>query len=148
MSGSLPASTRVRPVLADARFALVPDGRRWLRAHSDKRFDVILSSTAYRWRSGITLITSREFMRIVRSHVNPNGVFVFNTAYSEIVVATACEAFAHGVQIGDMILGSDTAFDLSAGAARRRLSGTARLLRCRVSMFNSWLLAWPGLVLR
>ncbi|UWX04338.1 hypothetical protein H1235_04000 [Pseudoxanthomonas sp. NC8] len=53
----------IRPLLSDARFTLfTDDGRRWLRRHPERRYDVIAINSTYHWRAGATNLLSKEFL--------------------------------------------------------------------------------------
>jgi spermidine synthase len=54
------------------------DGRRWLRRHPERRFDVIVMNTTHHWRSHATNILSAEFMEMARGHLLPGGIFYCN----------------------------------------------------------------------
>ncbi|HSO38030.1 MAG TPA: hypothetical protein VLT33_36130 [Labilithrix sp.] len=86
------------------------DGRRWLRRHPERRFDVIVMNTTLHWRGHATNILSAEFMDIARRHLLPNGVFYFNTTDSLDVQLTAAHVFPHVLRIANFIAASDDPF--------------------------------------
>lgn len=86
------------------------DGRRWLHRHADRRFDVIIMNTTHHWRSHATNILSTEFMEMARSHLQPGGVFYFNTTDSYDVQLTAATAYPYLLRITNFVAVSDSLF--------------------------------------
>src|SRR5262249_31186156 len=74
------------------------DGRRWLRANPDRRFDAIVSNTTWHFRANVTNLLSAEFLDLVKRHLQEGGVFFYNTTESDRVQRTGCLAFAHGAR--------------------------------------------------
>ncbi len=74
------------------------DGRRWMRANPARRFDAIVSNTTWYFRANVTNLVSAEFLDIVKRHLNPGGIFFYNTTDSARVQRTGCLAFAHGAR--------------------------------------------------
>ena len=66
---------------------ITDDGRRWLRANPRQTFDAIVSNTTWHFRANVTNLLSTEFLELVRPHLNPGGIFFYNTTD-----ATACSA--------------------------------------------------------
>jgi spermidine synthase len=54
-----------------------------LLRHADKTFDAVVMNTTYYWRNHASNLLSVEFLRIVRHHLNPGGVFFYNTTGSD-----------------------------------------------------------------
>jgi spermidine synthase len=89
----------VASVLTNPKVSIVTDdGRRWLRANPDRRFDAIVSNTTWHFRASTTNLLSREFLDLVKGHLNPGGIFFYNTTASDRVQRTGCLAFAHGAR--------------------------------------------------
>ena len=86
----------------------IDDGRRWLHRNPERRFDVIVMNTTLHWRAHSTNILSAEFMKMVRVHLNPGGVFYFNTTDSLDVQLTAAHVFPHVLRITNFIAASDS----------------------------------------
>jgi len=82
---------------------ITDDGRRWLRRHPDRRFDLIVSNTTLHWRAHSTNLLSVEFLRIVQPHLNPGGVYYFNTTYSNAALKTALSVFHYGVRVVNFV---------------------------------------------
>ncbi|MBV9426666.1 MAG: fused MFS/spermidine synthase [Bradyrhizobiaceae bacterium] len=90
----------VASVLTNPKVSIVTDdGRRWLRSNPDRRFDAIVSNTTWHFRANVTNILSREFLGLVKTHLNPGGIFFYNTTDSNRVQRTGCLAFAHGLAL-------------------------------------------------
>lgn len=102
------ARPEVSALLRDPRVTLeIDDGRRWLRNHGGKRFDVILWDT-FHWREMSTGLLSIEFLDLVRSRLKPGGVAIWNTTGSGRVVATGLAGFPHLIRFGSFVIGSVT----------------------------------------
>jgi hypothetical protein len=59
---------------------------------------VIVSNTTWHFRANVTNLVSREFLALVKEHLNPGGVFFYNTTGSDRVQRTGCEVFPHGAR--------------------------------------------------
>jgi spermidine synthase len=89
-------ASEVASVLANPKVTVITDdGRRWLRLNQ-RRFDVIVSNTTWHFRANVTNLVSREFLGLVKEHLNPGGVFFYNTTGSDRVQRTGCRAFPYG----------------------------------------------------
>jgi spermidine synthase len=91
-------ASEVASVLANPKVTVITDdGRRWLRLNQ-RRFDVIVSNTTWHFRANVTNLVSREFLALVKQHLNPGGVFFYNTTGSDRVQRTGCRAFPYGAR--------------------------------------------------
>ena len=82
--------------LRDPRVHLfVDDGRRWLKAHPDKRYDMVIMNTTYHWRAHTANLLSQEFLGLLKSHMNRNAVLEFNTTSSPDALKTVESIFKH-----------------------------------------------------
>ncbi len=98
----------VAPILKDPKVEIViDDGRRWLNRHED-RFDVIVMNTTWHWRAHITNLLSTEFMELARAHLQPGGIFFFNTTSSDDVKKTAATTFPHAMRVYNFMAVSDS----------------------------------------
>ena len=83
------------------------DGRRWLRAHPTEKFDTILQNTTWHWRGNITDLLSMDYLQLVKAHLNPHGLFIYNTTWSETAQKTGCSTFKHGLRLINFLYLSD-----------------------------------------
>ena len=98
----------VAPVLTNPKVKIITDdGRRWLRANPEKRFDAIVSNTTWHFRASVTNLLSVEFLDLVRRHLKPAGTFFYNTTDSDRVQRTACLEFAYGARVTNHMVVSD-----------------------------------------
>ena len=98
----------VASVLANPKTKIITDdGRRWLRANPDRHFDAIVSNTTFHFRANATNLLSVEFLELIRHHLNPGGIFFYNTTDSARVQRTGCAAFAYGARFTNHMLVSD-----------------------------------------
>src|SRR6185503_1592083 len=86
----------------------IDDGRRWLVAHPEARFDLILMNTTFHWRANNTNLLSVEFLQLARKHLNPGGVLYYNTTNSARVQLTGATVFPFALRIANFIAVSDS----------------------------------------
>ncbi len=96
---------------------VIDDGRRWLTSHG-ARFDMIISNTPFHWRAQSTNLLSTEYCQVVRSHLNPGGVYYFNTTGSAAALKTAMLEFPYGLRF--MILSAVSDRPIAFDRARLR----------------------------
>jgi spermidine synthase len=77
----------------------IDDGRRWLLAHREARFDVIVQTTTWHWRDHTTVLLSAEHFELVKSRLAEGGLFVYTTTNSLNSERTACTIFPYGFRI-------------------------------------------------
>ncbi|MEA2936947.1 MAG: hypothetical protein QOC56_451 [Alphaproteobacteria bacterium] len=112
----------VASVLRNPKVKIVTDdGRRWLRLNPGQKFDAIVSNTTWHFRANVTNLLSREFLDLVRGHLNPGGVFFYNTTDSDRVQRTGCLAFAHGARFTNHMVVAATPIDFDFARWRRVL---------------------------
>lgn len=115
----------VAPLLQDPRVRLhIDDGRRWLRANRDARFDLIFQNTTHHWRAYTSLLLSREYLQEMSRHLAPGGIVAMNTTDSLDAYATALDVFAHVVRYRNFAYLSDRPL-------QRRPDAEAVLRACR-----------------
>lgn len=96
-------------VLDDPRIEFVfDDGRRWMTANPERRFDAIVSNTTFNWRAHITNLLSVEFLELCRARLKPGGVFFYNTTWHPRVQRTGATVFPHALRVGNFLAVSDT----------------------------------------
>ncbi len=61
----------VASLLTNPKVTLVTDdGRRWLRANPNRRFDAIVANATYHFRANATNLLSAEFLNLIKGHLN------------------------------------------------------------------------------
>lgn len=126
-------SPDVRSVLDDPRIEIViDDGRRWLLANPERRFDAIVANATFNWRGHATTLLSKEFLALVRARLTPQGVYYYNTTWSSRVQRTGAMAFPHALRIGNFLAVSESPLEIHAERlrdvlARHRFDGAPAL---------------------
>lgn len=81
--------------LQDNRVQLyIDDGRRWLKAHPDKKYDLIIMNTTFFWRAYSANLLSREFLTLLKQHMSSHAILSYNSTGSPDVLKTANEVFS------------------------------------------------------
>ncbi|WP_062092514.1 spermine/spermidine synthase domain-containing protein [Caballeronia udeis] len=92
-------SPAVASVLTNPKVHIVTDdGRRWLRLNPDRKFDAIVANTTWYFRANSANLLSSEYLALVKGHLNPKGIYFYNTTDSERVQRTACLGFPYGAR--------------------------------------------------
>ena len=97
------------------------DGRRWLRRHAERRFDVVVMNTTWNWRAHASNMLSREFLQLIRGRLNPGGVLFYNTTWSGEAQITGLTVFPHGLRMINCLFLSDTPITFDRARWRRLL---------------------------
>src|SRR5262249_10757488 len=77
----------------------IDDGRRWLLAHPNTKFDFVLMNTTHNWRANTTNLLSSEFLQLVRSHLSLGGILYYNATGSPRVQLTAATVFPYALRV-------------------------------------------------
>jgi spermidine synthase len=101
---------------------VIDDGRRWLVAHPDRRFDFILMNTTFNWRANMSNLLSTEFMHLMRAHMNPGGIAYYNTTWSGEALATGASAFPYALRFMGFLAVSDSPIVLDKNRWRAALT--------------------------
>ena len=97
----------VRSLLDNPKVEIViDDGRRWQNRH-DERFDWIVQNTTYHFRAHATNLLSREYLELIRAHLKPGGLFVYNTTRSLDAQRTGAVVFPYCWLLDNAMVVSD-----------------------------------------
>ncbi|HYL83444.1 MAG TPA: MFS transporter [Candidatus Angelobacter sp.] len=105
----IPQYPVVRSLLQNPKVHVyIDDGRRWLIAHPGKRYDAIICNSTFFWRDHASVLLSVEFLKLARAHMNPGGVYYFNTTESAEAISTALQVFPYGMRVINFMAVSDS----------------------------------------
>jgi spermidine synthase len=115
----------VRSLLGNPKVRIeIDDGRRWLKRHPGERFDAVVQNTTWHWRAHISNLLSKEYLALVREHLEPSGIFHYNTTGSLDVLRTAVDTFPYALRVGNFVAVSDAPFEFDAARWRATLEHT------------------------
>jgi spermidine synthase len=86
----------------------IDDGRRWLVAHPEMKYDVMVANTSYHWRDHSSQVLSTEFLQIVKQHLLPGGIYYYNATESAEVFVTGLHEYNHGLRVITCLMVSDS----------------------------------------
>ena len=92
---------------------VIDDGRRWLVAHPEQKFDFVLMNTTFSWRANTSNLLSTQFLRLVRRHLKPGGIEYYNTTSSNEAQATGANEFPYALRVGNFLAVSDRPIELN-----------------------------------
>jgi hypothetical protein len=72
-----------------------------------ERWYVIFQNSAEHWRAHSTNLLSVEYLRLIRRHLAQNGVFHYNTTWSQDALYTAFTEFPYGMRVVSFAAVSD-----------------------------------------
>jgi spermidine synthase len=99
----------VASLLGDGKVTIeIDDGRRWLRRHPERLFDAVVINTTHHWRGYVSNLLSVEFLEMVRQHLRPGGIYLYNTTWSDDAIRTGLEVFPHAMMILNCMVVSDS----------------------------------------
>lgn len=113
---------QVKSVIGDPKVdIIVDDGRRWLLAHPEARFDAVVSNTTWYYRANVTNLLSREFLQLVDAHLRPGGIFFWNTTDSARAQKTAYLGFPNALRFDNNMVASEAPIALDFARWRANL---------------------------
>ncbi len=112
----------VRSILDNPKVeVIIDDGRRWLNANLDRKFDAIINNTTLHWRSYASNLLSQEFLELMRQHTRPGGVIMYNGTCSPEAYKTAAEYFPYFYRYHSMAIVSDSPLKINTERLRNTL---------------------------
>jgi len=72
---------------------------------------VVVSNTTWHFRANAANLLSAEFLDLIGNHLEPNGVFFYNTTDASRVQRTGCLRVAHGARFSNHLLVSAAPID-------------------------------------
>ncbi|HMC29160.1 MAG TPA: fused MFS/spermidine synthase, partial [Verrucomicrobiae bacterium] len=105
----------VRSLLVNPKAHIyVDDGRRWLLAHPNEKYDLIVTNSTYHWRDHASTLLSADFYRLARQHLQPGGIYYFNSTESDEALATGMSVFPYGLRVINFLAVSDSPIEFNA----------------------------------
>jgi predicted membrane-bound spermidine synthase len=86
---------------------LIDDGRRYLYANPNEKFDMIFIDPLWSFTAGHNNLYSQEAMRLYQSHLTENGVFCAWVNEMHFIPKTAATVFPHSDFFGDYLVNSN-----------------------------------------
>ncbi|MGZ4816357.1 MAG: spermidine synthase, partial [Terriglobales bacterium] len=90
----------------------IDDGRRWLIAHPNEKFDAVVMNTTWHFRDHASSLLSEDFLRIIRQHLKPGGIHYYNTTESTEVMRTGAMVFPYSMRFFNFFAVSDSPFQI------------------------------------
>lgn len=110
----IPQYPQVSSLLENAKTRVyIDDGRRWLNAHPQSRYDAVIMNTSFYWRDHTSDLLSADFAKLVRAHLESGGVFYYNTTQSRDAVATGLTVFPYGLRVLNFLALSDAPLEVN-----------------------------------
>ena len=86
---------------------VIDDGRRWLRHYPQDKFDLVIMNTTHHWREFASALLSREFLQLVKGHLNPGGLAAWNCTESARATKTGMDVFPYTMMLYNFCVGSE-----------------------------------------
>lgn len=104
----IPQYPEVASLLSNPKVSIVvDDGRRWLLAHPQRKFDLIVMNTSFNWREHTSNLLSVQFLQLARRHMTPGGILYYNTTASPEVLLTGATVFPYALRVVNFLAVSD-----------------------------------------
>jgi hypothetical protein len=104
----IPEHSEVASLLHNPKVrVIIDDGHRWLLRNPESKFDLVVMNTTFSWRANATNLLSREFLELMRRHMEPGATHYYNTTWSPETQFTAVSVFPYAVRINSFIAVSD-----------------------------------------
>lgn len=84
----------------------------------------MVQNTTWHERAHISNLLSTEYLELVRTHLQPGGMFYHNTTKSRDVLRTAVEKFPYVLGVSNFVAVSDTPISFNAARWRDALERT------------------------
>ncbi|CAN5895973.1 hypothetical protein BH11VER1_BH11VER1_02220 [soil metagenome] len=118
------AYPEVSSILTDPKVEIiVDDGRRWLRKNPQRKFDAIVMNTSIHWREFASAVLSKDMLELVRAHLNPDGIVMWNCTGSGRAARTGMEVFPYTMLAINNCIGSLQPLKLDKERWRHVLEG-------------------------
>jgi spermidine synthase len=104
----IPQYSEVASLLSNPKVRIVvDDGRRWLLAHPQRKFDLIVMNTSFNWREHMSNLLSVQFLQLARRHMTAGGILYYNTTFSPEVLLTGATVFPYALRVVNFLAVSD-----------------------------------------
>lgn len=103
----------VSDILKDDRIEIIfDDGRKWVKKHQEKQFDLVLMNTTWHWRAYVSNLLSQDFITLVKNTVKDDGYIFYNSTQSADAFYTAKQVLPYIYQYKFMVLASKNSIQL------------------------------------
>jgi predicted membrane-bound spermidine synthase len=92
---------------------VIDDGRRYMYANPDEKYDMIFIDPLYSFTAGHNNLYSLEAMRLYRSQLTDNGIFCGWKNEAHVIPLTAATVFPHMIKFPDVIVAGMQDFDFN-----------------------------------
>jgi spermidine synthase len=100
---------QVRSLLHNPKVHIyIDDARRWLVAHPELKYDVMVANISFHWRDHSSQVLSTEFLHIVKQHLLPGGLYYYNATESPEVFVTGLHEFTYGLRVITFLMVTDS----------------------------------------
>jgi len=86
----------------------IDDGRRWLLAHPDAHYDLIVANTSYYWRDHSSNLLSADFLHLIRQHLKPGRFLLLQLHQFSGCAHYGLHEFRYGIRVINFLAVSDS----------------------------------------